>query len=448
MLSPLVSTAVRTPARAWVVWAVGLTAYVVAVFSRASLGVAGVQAQERFDAGASVLSLFVVLQLVVYAGLQVPVGVALDRFGSRRMVLAGALTIAAGQLTLALADDVPTAVLARVLVGAGDAMTFISVLRVVSLWFPGRTVPVMTQLTGILGQAGQVLAAYPLVALLGAFTWGATFTGAAAVGVLVAVLVGVALRDAPPTTVLAAPRPLPQVRADLLDTWREPGTRIGLWTHTVTQFSGTVFMLLWGYPFLVLGQGRSPSTAAGLLTLLVVVGMLVGPLLGRLVGTWPFRRSVLVFAVVGATALAWTAVLAWPGRSPLWLLVLLVLVLGTNGPASMIGFDFARTENPASRLGSASGVVNVGGFVASLVTMLGVGVVLDLLTPGASADYSLGAFKAAFAVQYLVWALGVVEVVRYRRRLRERLATGGVVLAPLHLAVAARLRGTSAYRSS
>lgn len=436
----------RTPARAWAVWLVGLAAYVVAVFSRASLGVAGVQAQERFEASASVLSLFVVLQLVVYAALQVPVGVALDRFGSRRLLLAGALTIAAGQLTLALAEDVATAVLARLLVGAGDAMTFISVLRVVSLWFPGRTVPVMTQLTGILGQSGQVLATYPLVALLGAFSWGATFTGAAAVGVLVAVLVAVALRDAPPSTVLAPPVGLEQVRRDLRDTWQEPGTRIGLWTHTVTQFSGTVFMLLWGFPFLVLGQGLTPQTAAGLLTLLVVVGMLVGPLLGRLVGSWPFRRSVLVFSVVVATAVAWTAVLAWPGRAPLWLLVVLVLVLGTNGPASMIGFDFARTENPPSRLGSASGVVNVGGFVASLLTMLAVGVVLDLMTPGTSGDYSLEAFKAAFAVQYVLWLLGACEVLRYRRRIRERLACGGVLLAPLHLAVAARLRGGSAYR--
>jgi MFS family permease len=436
----------RVPRRAWVVWSVGLTAYVVAVFSRASLGVAGVQAQERFEAGASVLSLFLVLQLVVYAGLQVPVGVALDRLGSRRLLLAGALTMAVGQLTLALATDVPAAVLARVLVGAGDAMTFISVLRVVSLWFPGRVVPVMTQLTGILGQAGQVLAAFPLVALLSAFSWTATFAGAAAVGVLVALLVGVALRDAPPTTVLAPPVGLAEVRANLAAAWREPGTRIGLWTHTVTQFSGTVFGLLWGYPFLVLGQGLSPGTAAGLLTLLVLVGMLVGPLLGSLVGRWPFRRSVLVFAVVGVTAAVWTVVLLWPGPAPLPLLVLLVLVLGTNGPASMIGFDYARTENPTGRLGSATGVVNVGGFVASLLTALGVGVVLDLLTPGALTDYTLDAFRAAFAVQYLVWAAGLVQVWRYRRRMRERLATQGVVLAPLHLAVAARLRGTSAYR--
>ena len=436
----------RTPARAWVVWAVGLSAYVVAVFSRSSLGVAGVQAQERFDAGASALSLFVVLQLVVYAGLQVPVGVVLDRIGSRRMVLLGALTMSTGQLVLAFADDVPTAVLARVLVGAGDAMTFISVLRLVSLWFPGRRVPVITQLTGILGQAGQVIAAYPLVALLEATSWTATFTGAAAVGVLVAVLVAGALSDAPEGAVPAPPVGLAQVRRDLRDTWQEPGTRLGLWTHTVTQFSGTVFMLLWGFPFLVVGQGLRPAAAAGLLTLLVLVGMAVGPLLGHLIGSWPLRRSVLVLSVVAATVLTWTAVLAWPGRAPLPLLVLLVLVLGTNGPASMIGFDYARTENPARRLGSASGVVNVGGFVASLMTMLGVGVVLDVLTPGTTADYSLGAFKAAFAVQYVVWALGAYEVWRYRRRVRARFAADGIVVAPLHRAVAARLRGTSVYR--
>jgi sugar phosphate permease len=428
-----------------VVWAVGLAAYVVAVFSRASLGVAGVEAQERFGAGASAVSLFLVLQLVVYAGLQVPVGVALDRIGSRRMVLLGALTIAAGQTVLAFADDVPTAILARVLVGAGDAMTFISVLRIVSLWFPGRRVPVITQLTGILGQAGQVLAAYPLVRALDVLSWEATFAGAAAVGVLVAVLVAVALQDAPPTTVLAAPVGLEQVRRDLVATWREPGTRLGLWTHTVTQFSGTVFMLLWGYPFLVVGQGLAPGTAAALLTLMVVVGMGFGPLLGAVIGSWPLRRSSVVLAVVGATVVTWTAVLAWPGRAPLELLVLLALVLGTNGPASMIGFDYARTENPAARLGSASGVVNVGGFVASLLAMLGIGVVLDLLTPGRSSDWSLGAFKAAFAVQYAVWALGAYQVWRYRQRVRARLAREGIVLAPLRLAVAARLRGTSAY---
>src|SRR3954470_13151713 len=158
------AAAARPSARAYVAWLVALSAYVVAVFHRASLGVAAVDAQQRFSAGASAVSLFLVLQLAVYAAMQIPVGVALDRFGSRIMVVAGAVTMAAGQLLLAVATDVPTAVGARVLVGAGDAMTFISVLRVVSFWFPGRTVPLITQLTGILGQVGQIVAAYPLVA--------------------------------------------------------------------------------------------------------------------------------------------------------------------------------------------------------------------------------------------------------------------------------------------
>jgi MFS family permease len=441
-----VTDAVRPSARAYGVWLVALTAYAVAVFHRASLGVAAVDAQERFSAGASSVSLFLVLQLAVYAALQVPVGVALDRFGSRWLILAGAVTMAAGQLVLALATDVPTAVAARVLVGAGDAMTFISVLRVIGMWFPGRTVPLFTQLTGILGQLGSIAAAYPLLALLTRTSWQTTFLGAAATGLVVGVLVLVALRDAPAGRVPPPPAGLAELRRTLADAWREPGTRIGLYTHLVTQFSGTVFALLWGYPFLVVGEWRSPATAAGLLTLLVVVGMGVGPLLGRLCGRWPLRRSVLVFSILAATASVWTVVLLWPGRAPLWLLVVLVVVLATNGPGSMIGFDYARTENPAERMGSASGVVNVGGFVASLLTILAVGAVLDLLTPGASTDYSLGAFRAAFAVQYVFWAVGLGGVLRHRRQLRERLARDGVVLAPLHVAVGARLRGGSAYR--
>src|SRR5437764_8658304 len=106
-------------------WAVGITAYGMAVFDRSSLGVASLQAQERFHATAAVLSLFAVLQLAVYASMQIPVGVVLDKFGTRRMVAVGGLVMAAGQLLLGVSHSVGAAILARVLVGMGDAMTFI-----------------------------------------------------------------------------------------------------------------------------------------------------------------------------------------------------------------------------------------------------------------------------------------------------------------------------------
>ena len=47
-------------------------------------------------------------------------------------MVVGALIMAAGQLLLAVAGALPLAIAARVLVGAGDALTFISVLSVVA----------------------------------------------------------------------------------------------------------------------------------------------------------------------------------------------------------------------------------------------------------------------------------------------------------------------------
>src|ERR1700759_1475332 len=183
--------------RAWAVWSVGLAAYIMAVLHRTSLGVAGLDAQQRFHVGAGALASFAVLQLLVYAGLQVPVGLLLDRFGSLRLVVSGALVMAAGQALMATTHSVGGAVAARVLVGAGDAMTFISVLRLVPQWFPARRVPVLTQLTGIVGQAGQVLSAVPLAAVLAGPGWTSAFLGAAAAGVFVAIVAFAAMRDTP-----------------------------------------------------------------------------------------------------------------------------------------------------------------------------------------------------------------------------------------------------------
>ena len=118
--------------RAWVIWGVGLAIYLLAVFHRSSLGVAGLLAADRFDVDATRLALFTVLQLAVYAAMQVPVGVLLDRFGSRAMLLSGLVLMTAGQLAFAYVESFPAAVASRAVLGAGDAMVFVSVIRLVS----------------------------------------------------------------------------------------------------------------------------------------------------------------------------------------------------------------------------------------------------------------------------------------------------------------------------
>src|SRR4051812_8818919 len=96
---------------------------------RTTIGVAGVAATDRFHSSASVLSTLAVVQLVVYAAMQIPVGVLIDRVGSRRLMVVGTALMIAGQVTVAFAPTIGVAILGRILVGAGDATIFTSLMR-------------------------------------------------------------------------------------------------------------------------------------------------------------------------------------------------------------------------------------------------------------------------------------------------------------------------------
>lgn len=401
--------------RAWLVWGIGVFAYIVAVLHRTAFGVSGLAATERFGISPSVLSGFVVLQLIVYAGMQIPAGVLLDRFGSRRMIAAGALILAVGQAVLATTESLPIAYLARILVGTGDALTFISVLRLVPVWFAPRRVPVVSQLTGIFGQLGQVLSAVPFVFLLTGSGWSAAFGSAAGLGLLACVLVLALVRDTPPGEVReASSARLQEVVGQLGVVWRRPGTKLGFFTHMGTQFSVTTFALMWGVPYLVSAQGLSTAAAGSMLTVSVVTAIAAGPILGILSGRFPTRRSWLVLTSILASAVTWSVVLALPGPAPMWLLVLLVVVISVGGPGSMIGFDYARTFNPGSALGTANGIVNIGGFLATLLVVQTMGIVLDRL-----GGYTFGAFRAAWLAQYPIWVIAIVGVLVTRGRARR-----------------------------
>lgn len=407
---------------AWTVWGAAVAVYVLAVFHRTSLSVAGLVAVDRFGISAAELATFTTVQLLVYAAMQIPVGILLDRFGSRRLLLVGLSLMTFGQLWFATIDSYAPALSARVLIGMGDAMVFASVLRLIAFWFPAARTPLVTQLTGVSGQMGAVAAAIPMSAALSGWGWEPTFAAAGGVGVVLGAILFVVVRDAPDGGQASEHASLADVRAGLRDSWAEPGTRLGLWTHFTTQFSVTVFTLLWGFPYLTQSEGLGRTSAALLLTLTTLAAVVSGPLLGTFVGRHPFHRSTLVLSIVGAIVATWTVVLAWPGPAPFWLLVVLVLVIGVGGPTSMVGFDFVRTFNPGSRLGGATGIVNQGGFVASLLVIVAIGLVLDWRTAGTGSRYSPEAFTWAMSTQYVAWAVGLAQIWRFRRRTRRQLA--------------------------
>ncbi|CAN5539668.1 MFS transporter [soil metagenome] len=428
-------------ARSWVVFAGAVFAYLIAVTQRTTFGVATVDATERFHVNAAAISSVAVVQIVVYAALQIPVGLLVDKLGSRNLVAAGALVMAGGQVVLAFSPDLGLAIVGRVLVGVGDAATFVSIIRLLPNWFGGRVLPQLSQWVGTIGQLGQLVSAVPFAILLHLAGWQPALLVASGASVLAAAVVLAFVRQGEPP---AATGPLPTAGtlAQLRSTLARPGTQLGFWSHLVGGTAPNVMSIVWGYPFLTSGLGYDIPTAATIVSMLVVGNVASGPVIGLLVARYPLRRSNLLLTLVIATFVIWTIVLIWPGQPPIGLVTALFIAIGTGGPGSLIGFDMARTFNPTHALGSASGIVNVGGFTGGFISMLAIGIVLDAIdaarVAGGSVSelYALDSFRIAFLVPFVIVAGGVVGMLHARRRTRRRMfEEEGIEIATLWVAL-------------
>ena len=181
------------------VWGTAVAVYFLAIFHRSSLGVAGLAAAERFHITASQLSTFTVLQLLVYAAMQIPVGVLLDRFGPQRLLVAGAVFMTARAARVRLDRDVR-----RRAASPGSSSAWATrwcssaCSGSIASWFPPMRSPLVTAFTAMLGQCGALVAAIPLSRALATYGWTATFVASASVGVLLGLLTVLLVRDVPP----------------------------------------------------------------------------------------------------------------------------------------------------------------------------------------------------------------------------------------------------------
>jgi MFS family permease len=410
-------------------WAIAVTVYIAAVFNRTSLGVAGLQAARRLGISPAQLSVFVLVQLGVYAAMQVPTGLLVDRYGPRRLLVAAAATMAVAQLAFALTRSYPEALLARGLLGCGDALTFVSVVRIAAQDFPRRRFPLAVSVTSMLGMAGNLAATIPLALLLRSAGWTVSFAGTGLVTLVTGVAVLILLpagRAAAARQPAPAGRTLHRVRA----AWRTPGTRLGFWVHFSCMSLATMFAVLWGLPYLV-RQGFTEAGASAVLLVCVLAAIVASPAIGAIFGRYPAARVPFALSVCLLTVAGWGLLLGgFGGRPPHLLIVAVVAVAAVGGPASTIGFSLARDYNPPAMVGTATGVVNVGGFTSTIIASLLVGGVLELTGPGSGAGYRL-AFCAAVAVQVLGTAMAVRWWLRVRGMLLGAQSRGEPVPVPV-----------------
>lgn len=403
--------AADVPSRAWWVWGTAAAFYFMAMFHRMGLGVASLEAGDRLGLGVEAIALISALQLGLYLLLVIPAGLAADRIGPRRTLAGGMTLVAVGEILFGLAHAAGPALAGRALVGIGDAFIFLSVLRIAQNWFPARRYAPLALLTATAGALGQIFATIPLGGALDVLGWEPVFIGTGVMAAIAALVGLLVMRDRPAGAVAAsAAAPArgtgPGIGRSIALAFASRGTRRGFWTHFGLMGPFVAVTALWGYPYLVRGLGMAEGPARAWLLATVVMCAVSSPLIGVLVARAPDMRAPATIAITTTVAVLWAAALLWPGGPPLAVPLTALVLTGVTCSAAMLAFDFAREDNPPERVGTATGLVNTGGFSAAVLMQVTVGWLL-----GASdGDYAVALLPIP-----LFMTVACIQMVRHAR---------------------------------
>ena len=401
----------RPGAHTYLAFALGALFFFYAFVQRVSPSVMVEDLMRDFAVGGAILGNLSAFYFYAYAGLQVPIGVLMDRVGPRRLMTAAALTCAAGGVLFALSSGVHGAYICRLLIGAGAGFSWVGTLTIIAQWFPQRQFALLTGLTQLAGMAGAVFGQAPLAAAVGGFGWRGTLGAIAALGFVLALALWLAVRDRPHAA---------QHGAGLLAGLRVVSRNRETWLNAVYGMAMTGPMLafggLWGVPYLVAAYGIGRAAAAATTSLMFLGWGIGAPTIGWLsdrVG----RRRPLMMAGGALAAVSLVALLYLPGL-PLAAVSALLVVHGFTASSMALAFACVREHNPSGTSGAALGVVNAAVVGSGALFQPLVGLLLDLQWSGAMEAgarlYTPAAYGIAFAVIPLTGVLGTLAVLAMR----------------------------------
>jgi MFS family permease len=401
----------------WAVWGLVALFYAYGALQRVAPAVMVPNLMAEFEVNAATLGSVSAFYFYAYAGLQMPVGLMLDRWGARRMMTAAALLTALGGVLFAMAGGVGAANLGRFLIGAGSSFTWIGCLTVAAAWFPPRRFALATGLSTLAGMIGAIAGQAPLAALVAATGWRAAMLGIGLVALALAGALWLVVRDRPRAP--AAPRTAPSL-ASLFAGLRDVATDGQLW---VAAFAGCmmstpvlVFAGLWGVPYLRAAYGLSAPSAALYASLMMVGWAVGGPAFGWLSDRTGRRRGPMIAGAAGLLATT-LAVFYLPGL-PVGGAAVLLFLNGVMAGSMVLVFAVIRERWRAGQVGAAFGLVNTVIMGSGAVFQPLVGFLLDLNWDGAMAGgarvYSRAAFDLAFATLPAVALAGLLSMLLIR----------------------------------
>ena len=371
--------------------------YLVSQFLRNSVGVIAPDLAAEMVLSAGAIGLLSSAFFFAFAAAQIPLGVALDRYGPKRCMLVCAVIAAAGTVAFALATTPAALVGARVLMGLGSSCYLMAPLALYARRFPPDRFAALAGIQIGIGTVGTLLVTAPLAFASAAIGWRATFLVVAGVVVVCGLLVALVVRDDRRDAAHAEHQEtLAESHAGIFAVART-ASFVPIFLMNIVCYSSYVLIVgLWGGPYLahVYGYGL---TARGDILLIPALTQIVGVVL------WGYAERVfgaykpLVLAGGIATA-ACLGALAWFGRLAPASLAILLGAFGFAAAYIPVLIAHGRALLPAPLIGRGITLFNVGTIGGVFVSQFVTGLLIDLF-PADGGVYPGDAYRLVFAFQ-------------------------------------------------
>jgi MFS family permease len=357
-----------------------------------------------------------------FALVQLPVGIALDRYGPRKVQLYLMLMASCGALLFAYGHSFAQLVVARAIIGFGLGGCFMSAVKAISTWISPKKLPSVQGYLIAVGGLGAASSTMPVRALLQHTDWRGLFVLLAILSACSGALIWLVSPKAKPMGGKA-----PTVRS-VLDVYRTPAFRS---TISLVLLPHAVFFGIQG---LWIGRwlsdvARFPDDAVAYLLYMGMASVIFGAIAVGMITEWAGRRGIqsLDVAAVGVALFVIVQGFIVIGYRPsLQTLSVLFTLVGT-----ITGIEYAIVAQslPRELTGRAATCLNLLIFIGAFLVQAGFGQVVGLWRPDLLGHYPAQAYRVAFGVLVLLQLPGLLSYYRNYFRRRGPVKCGIALLA-------------------
>ena len=349
-----------------------------------------------------------------YAPMQLPAGLMFDRYGPRKLMTGAILLCALGSFFFASTDSVITASMGRFMIGIGSAFSFIGVLVLLSRWFPPKHFAIFAGIAQSMSSVGAIFGEAPLAALINHVGWRHASFILAAVGLFLALLLWLFIRDFPNQSTQSVPTiRLRDEWIRLRDvcrhsyTWLTGAYACAIWTPIA------VFAALWGVPYLEEKYQISVIVASGMCSM-IWIGIGIGsPLFGWMSDKLLSRRAALVLSSI--CGLLATYLILYVNNVPVFWMYAILFLLGLGASGQTVSFAVVTDNNPSHLVGTAAGFNNLSVLIGGAIFQPLVGLLLhnNAIMSAESHEliYTLTAYKQSLLVMPCCYLVSLIIAV-------------------------------------